>query len=50
MPLSAVPALVGPIRRFMCVTVWINFSLYKTLVHSTFRVQVKFVLIVPMLQ
>jgi len=23
----AVPALVGPIRRFMCVTVWINFSL-----------------------
>ena len=24
----AVPALVGPIRRFMCVTVWNNFSLY----------------------
>ena len=38
------------IRRFMCVTVWINFSLNISLVHSTFCVQVKFVLIVPMLQ
>ena len=28
-PISwAVPALVGPIQRFMCVTVCINFSLY----------------------
>jgi len=45
----AVPALVRPIRRFMCVTVWTNFSLYNTLVHSTFCVKVKFVLIVPML-
>jgi len=34
---------------YMCVTAWINYSLY-IIVHSTFCVQVKFALIVPMLQ